>query len=211
MADIIAALYVQKNGCYFGHTDIDPWDEERDARKYNGPYPVIAHPPCQRWGKMWFGSPSYVARTGIRKKKGDDGGCFEAALNVVRQYGGVLEHPYSSHAWPHFGLNKPPRTGGWIKADHYGGYTCCVEQGRYGHWIRKPTYLLAYKTDLPELDWGISKPVYSQSAIDKYGIEKVKKMGEIGTRGGGVDSPQRIMTPEPFKKLLVSLAKSVKD
>ena len=28
----IAALYVQKNGCYFGLPDVDPWDEERDAQ-----------------------------------------------------------------------------------------------------------------------------------------------------------------------------------
>jgi len=89
-------------------------------------YLLIAHPPCQRWGKMWFGSPSYVARTGIKKKKGDDGGCFEAALAAVRRCGGVLEHPYGSHAWAHFGLAKPSRKGGWIKADDFGGWTCCV-------------------------------------------------------------------------------------
>lgn len=62
----ITALFVQKNGCYYGIDGVDPWDEERDARLYNGPYPVIAYPPCQRWGKMWMGSPSYVAKTGIR-------------------------------------------------------------------------------------------------------------------------------------------------
>lgn len=108
----IAALYVEKNGCYFGIPDVDPWDEERDARLYEGPFRVIAHPPCQRWGKMWMGSPSYVAKTGIRKKKGDDNGCFAAALAAVRKWGGVLEHPYASHAWPHFKLNKPARGGG---------------------------------------------------------------------------------------------------
>lgn len=155
----IAALYVETDGCYFGIPEIDPWDKNRDARLYSGPYPVIAHPPCQRWGKMWMGSPSYVARTGIRKKKGDDDGCFAAALDAVRRFGGVLEHPYGSHAWPHFGLTKPPRKGGWIKADEFGGLTCCVEQGRYGHWMRKPTYLLYYGiAKPPELDWGVSIP-----------------------------------------------------
>lgn len=95
---MIAALYIKTNGSYFGLPGIEPWDQGKDARKYKGPYPVVAHPPCQRWGKMWFGQPLTVKRTGKRKKKGDDGGCFEAALNAVRQYGGVLEHPWGSHA-----------------------------------------------------------------------------------------------------------------
>lgn len=125
---MIAALFVETNGSYYGIPGIDPWDEARDARKYDGPHPVIAHPPCQRWGKFWAGSPYHIAKTGIRKVKGDDGGCFESALNSVRKFGGVLEHPWGSHAWPHFGLEIPSRFGGWVKADEYGGLTCCVEQ-----------------------------------------------------------------------------------
>lgn len=46
---VIAALYVETNGIYFGDPEIDPWDEKRDARRYTGPHAVIAHPPCQRW------------------------------------------------------------------------------------------------------------------------------------------------------------------
>lgn len=109
---MIAALYVRTNGPYFNVEGVDPWDEARDARSYAGPYPVIAHPPCQRWSKYFAGSPLVIARTGQRKIKGDDGGCFEAALAAVRRWGGVLEHPYGSYAWPHFGIPKPPRTGG---------------------------------------------------------------------------------------------------
>lgn len=203
---MIAALFVETDGCYFNLPGIDPWDEKRDARKYDGPYPVIAHPPCQRWGKMWMGSPSYVAKTGIRKEKGNDEGCFAAALAAAREFGGVIEHPYGSHAWPYFSINVPSRKGGWIKADEYGGYTCCVEQGRYGHWMRKPTLLLAYKTNIPELDWGISKPIYPQWAIDRYGLKRVKRMGEIAFKGGGTDSSPRIGTPKQFRDLLISIA-----
>ena len=87
---MIAALFVETNGSYFGLPDIDPWDELRDARKYCGPYPVVGHPPCQRWGKMWFGSPGVVAKTGVRKIKGDDGRCFQAALDAVRKHGGII-------------------------------------------------------------------------------------------------------------------------
>ena len=52
---MIAALYVQKAGAYFGLPDVDPWDEARDARLYAGPHRVVAHPPCQRWGRYWHG------------------------------------------------------------------------------------------------------------------------------------------------------------
>ena len=39
----IAALFVETNGVYYGLDNIEPWDKQRDARKYKGPYPVIAH------------------------------------------------------------------------------------------------------------------------------------------------------------------------
>jgi hypothetical protein len=133
----VAALFVETRGCYFGLPDVDPWDKERDARLYAGPHAVVAHPPCERWGRYWGGAPT----TWPRKVLGDDGGCFEAALNSVRRWGGVLEHPEGSHAWRHFQLIAPPRSGGWVVADFDGGWTCCVEQGAYGHRARKATWL----------------------------------------------------------------------
>lgn len=206
---MIAALYVKTDGAYFGLDHVDPWDEERDARQYAGPYPVVAHPPCQRWGKMWAGQPLWIKRTGERKKKGDDGGCFAAALAAVRKFGGVIEHPHGSHAWAHFNLNKPPRKGGWISADFHGGWTCCVEQGRYGHYARKPTWLYAVGCELPELDWGHSEPSFPPEAIEKYGLAYCKRAGELAFQGGGTDSAPRIGTPEPFRDLLISMARSV--
>jgi hypothetical protein len=205
---MIAALYVQTGGCYFGLDGVDPWDEERDARRYDGPHPVVAHPPCQRWGKLWAGQPLWIKRTGERKIKGDDGGCFKAALHAVRIWGGVLEHPWGSHAWPHFNLNKPDRKGGWIAADAYGGWTCCVEQGRYGHYARKPTLLYAVGCDMPELEWGESEPCFPPEAIEKYGLAYCKKAGELAFQGGGKDSGPRIGTPEPFRDLLIGMAAS---
>lgn len=202
----IAALYVKTNGPYFELPGVDPWDEKRDARLYAGPHPVVAHPPCQRWGKMWFGQPLHVKKTGERKIKGDDGGCFASALASVRQFGGVLEHPWGSHAWPHFNLNTPPRTGGWVMADFHGGWTCCVEQGRYGHYARKPTLLYAAGTKLPELLWGKSEARLDPAVIERMGLRRAKRLGEVGARGGGKDSAQRIETPIAFRDLLLSIA-----
>lgn len=149
----VAALYVTRAGAYFGLPDVDPWDEARDARLYDGPHPVVAHPPCQRWGRFWHGS----TRKPHQYKLGDDAGCFAAALASVRRWGGVLEHPADSKAWGAFCLSTPPRDGGWIRADWplNAGWTCYVEQGFYGHDSRKPTWLYAAGvSDLPELRWG---------------------------------------------------------
>lgn len=210
---MIAALYVATGGSYYGLANVHPWDQDRDARTYDGPWPVVAHPPCQRWGKMWFGSPNVVKQTGVRKIKGDDEGRFAAALESVRKWGGVLEHPKGSHAWEHFAIKKPSMHGGWIKADDFGGWTCCVEQGRYGHYARKPTWLYACgidPMDLPELDWGVSEPKYDPELVARIGLKRAKKLGEVCSKGGGIDSAPRIGTPQKFRDLLIGMAQSVK-
>lgn len=206
----IAALFVETGGSYFNLPGVDPWDEDRDARLYRGPYPVICHSPCQRWGKMYFGQPLAVSKGAEKKLLGDDGGCFAHALWCVRTFGGLLEHPWESKAWPWFGLTVPPRTGGWIKAYNFGGMTCCVEQKTYGHHARKPTMLYSAGCDLPELAWGETAPVYDQNLIAKKGIDYVKKLGEVGTKGGGKDSHWRIYTPPAFRDILISIASTAR-
>jgi len=67
MENKIAALYVTPQGAYYNIDNVDPWDEERDARNYSGPWPVVAHPPCQRWGKMWAGSPPSYSKDWNKK------------------------------------------------------------------------------------------------------------------------------------------------
>lgn len=204
----IAALYVETDGAYYGIEGVDPWDEVRDARKYAGPHPVVAHPPCQRWGKLWAGQPLHIKNTGQRKIKGDDAGCFAAALASVREHGGVLEHPWGSHAWPHFGLAVPPRSGGWIMADFEGGWTCCVEQGQYGHYARKPTLLYAFGTELPSLAWGHREAQLDPAIVARMGLKRAKRLGEVGGKGGGQNSTPRIHTPPAFRELLIGMARS---
>jgi hypothetical protein len=199
---VIAALYVQTNGCYYGLDGVDPWDVVRDARNYTGPWPVVAHPPCQRWGRYWSGGPS--AR--IRRIKGDDNGCFSAALTAVRKWGGVLEHPEASHAWSAFGLNKPPRSGGWIPADFYGGWTCCVEQGHYGHRARKATWLYSFLTGLPALQWG-SCGVRERLDEGFHSAEERRRAVRTGVCQR-LSARQRAATPLPFRDLLLSIART---
>ena len=147
MPPVVAALYVQKNGIYFGREDVDPWDEGRDARKYRGPHPVVAHPPCQRWGAYAKGGPSAPGTAML----GDDGGCFAHALWVVRTFGGVIEHPAKSGAWAWFGITRPA-TQGWVRADAMGGWTCRVDQGCWGHPAVKATWLYMVGAP-PSLSW----------------------------------------------------------
>lgn len=134
---------------------VDPWGESRDARKYKGPHPVIAHPPCQRWGKYWSGGPS----AGVRRLRGDDDGCFAHALWAVRSFGGVIEHPAYSSAWQWFGLPRPSSEGGWTAKDNWGGASTHIEQGNYGHEARKATWLYCVGPGVgTRLIWGSSGP-----------------------------------------------------
>jgi len=201
---MIAALYVETNGAYYGLEGVDPWDEARDARKYAGPHPVVAHPPCQRWGKMKGGGPSLP---GGRIPHHDEG-CFAAALTAVRNFGGVLEHPKDSAAWDYFGLMRPPHTGGWIMADSFGGWTCNVEQGHYGHLSRKATWLYAVGCELPSLTWGRSPQKIHPVALERHGYEKARRIGMMAMVGGKDKTRIRNMTPEPFRDVLISMARS---
>jgi len=146
---MIAALYVQRGGCYWDVPGVDPWDEERDARLYAGPHPVVAHPPCHLW--VNFAALNFKRYGGEHNRPGNDGGCFKAALASVRQWGGVLEHPASSNAWPAHGLARP--TGHGWSACIDGGWVCEVWQSAYGHKARKRTWLYAFGARPPELDW----------------------------------------------------------
>lgn len=178
----VTALFVAKNGVYFGQDDVDPWDESRDARGYHGPQPVVAHPPCQRWGNFWYGGPSAPNR----RFKGDDDGCFASALYSVRTFGGVLKHPAYSHAWKWFGLGPPQRSGRWTQPDSYGGRSCSVEQGNYGHQSKKATWLYGVGLEFPELVWGPSNATRPLEHLSHK---------------------QRASTPEPFADLLIGMCK----
>lgn len=195
---VIAALYVEKGGAYYGLEGVDPWDEERDARLYAGPWPVVAHPPCARWSRL---AGFTEARFGL--ERGDDGGCFEAALASVREFGGVLEHPAFSKAWDRYGLTEPAWRGGWTMGLD-GGATCYVEQGRYGLPVKKATWLYAYgMDDLPELRWGYTPDSEGERPNGPWGgIDGWRDSWT--TKGSGGTS----RTPPAFRHALIDIARS---
>jgi hypothetical protein len=202
---VIAALYVETGGAYFGLPDVDPWDEARDARLYDGPWPVVAHPPCARWSRL---AGFTEARYGLQR--GEDGGCFAAALAAVRRFGGVIEHPAYSQAWARYGLPKPLWRGGWT-AGTCGGWTAYVEQGRYGLPMKKGTWLYAYGCELPELRWGFTPDAEGTNPRD------VRSDGTTPGNGGGLHAWRDAFaavglkshtTPEAFRDVLLDMARS---
>lgn len=211
----LAALYVETDGCYFGLPGVDPWDEARDARLYAGPHPVVAHPPCQRWGRFWHGS----TRKPHQFKFGDDKGCFKACLASVRCWGGVIEHPADSGAWnspdhptkPGFGLPIPKKGAGWSEPDEYGGRSCYVEQCHYGHEARKATFLYAVGIDFDavKLVWDRTRAVVPQWMIDKYGESAARKIGVVAMMGGKDKTKKRNATPPAFRDALIAMALTV--
>jgi hypothetical protein len=199
---MVAALFVESDGCYFNLDGVDPWDIKRDARLYQGPHPVVAHPPCQRWGRFWHGSP----RKPHQFRLGDDGGCFAAALAAVRVCGGVVEHPADSHAWSHFGLLAPKRGAGWSRLAAR-EWTCYVEQGQYGHTARKGTWLL-YCGDRPpfDLDWTRGEQQLDPIILARHGYAYARRKGMVSMIGGKDKTKIRNATPPAFRDVLLRLA-----
>lgn len=211
----IAALFVDPSGIYGDIAQAAPWFPgplpqvvawgiNEDARTYAGPHPVVAHPPCQRWGRFWHGS----TRKPHQYEMGDDGGCFEAALAAVRAWGGVLEHCADSHAWDWYDLGKPRRGEGWFR-DKHGAQTCYVEQGHYGHFSRKPTWLYVVSPKpLPELNWTKGAQRLHPVALARHGYEKARRIGMVAMIGGKDKTKIRDATPPEFAALLLSIAQS---
>jgi len=202
---MIAALFVAKGGVYWNRPGVDAWDEERDARKYAGPWPVVAHPPCDRWCAM---APVNQARYG--HKVGDDGGCFAAALAAVRRWGGVLEHPAGSIAWREFLLPVP--IPGWcVSSEEALGlkgltpWVCEIAQRNYGHRARKRTWLYAAlprNVVPPSLIWGDGPPPEGWISTDRPRAELAAKgIAQLSKR-------EAKATPPAFADLLISIAES---
>lgn len=189
----VAALYVQADGCYAGIEGVDAWPEERDARAYAGPHPVVAHPPCARWCAL----AALVESLG-GEPVGADGGTFAAALAAVRSYGGVLEHPAYSRAWAAHGLARPTDAMGWTGSLLDGGWTCVVSQAAYGHRARKLTWLYAVVPDPPPMLWERPEPETQVSDVQRH-------RRHPGRRMYGAEASA---TPPAFRDALLAIARA---
>jgi hypothetical protein len=190
----LAALFVQPDGCYAQLPDVDVWPESRDARNYTGPFPVVAHPPCQLWGAM--APVNYARWGGEHNKPGNDGGCFASALDSVRRFGGVLEHPAKTKAWAAHGLEKPFAIGWQRTID--GGWVCEVWQSAYGHRANKATWLYYCGAHPPfEMRWARPVGTHQIGFQDQRG--KAANKPTLGKRESNA-------TPLEFRDELLRLA-----
>lgn len=179
----VAALYVDPKGPY-PKLVRDWYDEARDAKTYAGPRPVVAHPPCGPWGMM----------RGLCTKQ--DKAAGPQAVEMVRRYGGVLEHPQNSRLFDHCGM---PRPGEMV--DGAGGWTVLVRQVAWGHCCEKPTWLYFVGVDPVRVDGGM-----------RYGGTATHRVTS-GPRGPVLPSAsalRRRLTPPAFAEWLVELAASAR-
>jgi len=197
----VAALFVDPKGFYAGLPDVEVWDEERDARTYGGPWPVVAHPPCNRWAMPM----AKVNQTRYGHRIGDDGGCFHGALSSVLRWGGVLEHPAATWAWKSFGLLRPMR-GKWRQAatldvlDAVVSYWVTeVSQSAFGNRARKRTWLL-FSGGIPpvDIDWSDPPGTHSLSFFERSRKPRLR----------GKDASA---TPPAFRNVLLAIARSARS
>lgn len=187
---MIAALYVDPRGPYANLPGVDAWDEARDARLYDGPWPVVAHPPCGPWGSL-----RHLDRFGDRS-------CGLVAVDQVRRWGGVLEHPARSSLYARANLPAP---GGF--PDEYGGFSVEVCQCDWGHVARKRTWLYVVGGVVPAERPAPLEPTHWVSGGRR---RNPKSDGQLVPAGIKVCSPtQRRRTPRLFRDFLLSIARSV--
>jgi hypothetical protein len=193
----VAALFVETGGCYFGLPGVDPWDEAR-RQALRGPHPVVAHPPCQRWGRFWHGS----TRKPHQFRRGEDGGCFAAALTAVRNYGGVLEHPAGIVG---LGLISGSQAPGWPGLDH-GRCLWRLDLPGRSEALRPQRAEADMALRLRErpqpataLDWSKSDRTPPQWMVERYGEAKARKIGQVAMVGGKDKTRIRNATPPEFR------------
>ncbi len=131
----VAVLFARADSTYKALPDVEVFDMERDARTYDGPWPVVAHPPCRAWGRL---------RTFARPRP-DEKNLARWAVEQVRKWGGVLEHPAGSTLWADRGLPLPG------KRDEHGGWTLPIAQMWWGHKAEKKTWLYICGTEPREV------------------------------------------------------------
>ena len=145
---MITVLFAREDSIYKLMPECDVWDKNRDALNWRGGNSVIAHPPCRLWGRL---------RTFANVVPGEKELAIWA-VEQIRRWGGVLEHPYGSQLWNHCGLARPGRP-----RDMYGGWTLAMPQFWLGHKAEKATwfYIVGCEPDeVPQVPMIFREPEY---------------------------------------------------
>jgi hypothetical protein len=177
----VAVLFARSDSVYKTLPGCDVWDIERDARWWPGGGPVVAHPPCRAWGRL----------RQFAKPRDDEKELAPWAVDRIRQFGGVLEHPAESSLWAHCSLPRPGRA-----PDDFGGWSLMVRQCDFGHKAEKLTWLYVvgvHPDDLPDMP------------ARKEPTHVIR--GDADAVLPSVTKPEREHTPIEFARWLVEVAR----
>lgn len=180
----VAVLFARDDSHYKTLSDVEVYDMERDARTYDGPHPVVAHPPCRGWG-------AFAWRANVRP---DERNLARLAVGLVRAFGGVLEHPLASGLWDDQRLPQPGQR------DHFGGFTLPIDQHWWGHRASKRTLLYVVgcdPRDAPDMPMVMAEPTH---VIGDCG------RASLGNKRPEISKAEREHTPPELARWLVDLA-----
>jgi hypothetical protein len=176
----VAVLFARVDSIYKTLPGCAVYDELIDATTYRGGHPVIAHPPCRLWGKLYKLSTAPESERELAL----------FAVDTVRRCGGVLEHPAHSKLWRAKELPPPG------ERDAFGGQTLEVAQFWFGHRAEKLTWLyVCHAQHVPPWQLPIGEPehVIGASRNRRWRPEVSKR--------------EREATPLPFALWLCDLAR----
>jgi hypothetical protein len=109
--------------------------------------------------------------------------------------------------------------GGWQRGT-CGGWSCHVEQGRYGHAAKKATWLYAFGCELPALKFGSvpdSQTIKGVSWCGNHTARNTKRArAQVSDLGRGrenrlprISKREASATPTEFRDVLLAMARSV--
>lgn len=179
----VAALFTRADSVYKALPGVDAWDMERDARRWPGGGPAVAHPPCRAWGRL----------RQFAKPRDDERALGPWAVDQVRRFGGVLEHPAESTLWAHCGLPRPGRF-----PDDFGGWTLPIDQFHWGHRAEKSTWLYIVGCDPDDLP-----PIPHREGSPTHCVRPTKSYPRLPS----ITKAEREHTPPALAEWLVEVAR----
>lgn len=184
----VAVLFARGDSIYKKIPGLDVWDAGRDARKWQGGCPLVAHPPCAQWSKL----KALAHKDEWMKSHAP------WAVAQIRRWGGVLEHPHGSDLWKFCHLPYPGQF-----RDDFGGYSLLVDQVHWGHRAQKRTLLYIVGCDLedlPPMPKERKKPTHVLDTSNRA----ERKLPYLA-------KSLRDASPEPFAHWLIEIARNCKQ
>lgn len=195
---MVAVLFAREDSHYKVIPGCDVWDIARDARRWPGGSRVIAHPPCRAWGRL----------RALANPRHDEKALAPWAVERVRQFGGVLEHPAGSTLWAAAGLPLPARGEREPPRDAWGGWTLPILQSAWGYRADKPTWLYIVgcePADVPVMPLALGEATHIIGSSGRRRDGGRLHKGDAGWRPE-VTKAEREHTPPALAAWLVELA-----